>query len=164
MEHIVAAQLKSQIDSNDLENIIQSAYKAGHSTETALLCIQNEIHLSLSKGMPTALVLLDLSAAFDTIDLDTLLSCLSTRFGFTGTVLMRFTTYLLDRSQSVKIGSVISKCFKLNFGIPQGISVFGPLLFSLNTSPPPPLSHLIAKFMDVKYHLYADDFQLSIHL
>ena len=92
-----------------------------------MFCIQNETHLSLSKGMPTALVLLDLLAAFDTIDHDTLLACLSTRFGFTGTVIRWFTTYLLDRIQSVNIGSSTSQCFKLNFGVPQG-SVLCPLL------------------------------------
>ena len=143
VEHIVATQIRSRIDSNDLGKIFQSAHKAGHSTETALLCIQNEIHLSLSKGMPTAFVLLDLSAAFDTIDHDTLLSCMSTRFGFTSTVCRWFTAYLLDRSQSVKIDSVISKCFKLNFGVPKG-SVLGPLLFSLYTSD---LSQVIAKLL-----------------
>ena len=73
VERIVAAQIRSHMDSHDLGNTFQSAYKLGHSTETALLCIKNEIHFSLSKGMPTALVLLDLSAAFDTIDHDTLL-------------------------------------------------------------------------------------------
>ena len=158
VERVVAAQIRYHIDSNDLGNTYQSGYKAGHSTETALLCIQNEIHLSQSKGMPTALVLLGLSAAFNTIDHDTLLTCLSTRFGFTGTVLRWFTTYLLDRFQSVKIGSVISECFKLTFGAPQG-SVLGPLLFSLYTPP----SQIIAKYMDVKYHFYADS-QLFIHL
>ena len=91
VERVVASQIRSHIDSKDLGNTFQSAYKAGHSTETALLCIQNEIHMSLSRGMPTALVLFDLSAAFDTIDRDTLLSCLSTRFGFTGNVLRWFT-------------------------------------------------------------------------
>ena len=70
-----------------LKSSFQSAYKVGHSTETALLCIKNEIHLSLSKGMPTALVPLDLSTAFDTIDDDTLLSGLSARFGFAGSAL-----------------------------------------------------------------------------
>ena len=87
---IVAAQIRSRMDSHDLGNTFQSAYKVGHSTETALLCIKNEIHLSLSKGMPTALVLLDLSTAFDTIDHDTLLSCLSARFGFAGSALKWF--------------------------------------------------------------------------
>ena len=87
VEHIVAAQRRSHIDSNDVGYTFQSTYKAGHSTETALLCIQNEIHMSLSQGTPTALVVLDLSATSDTIDHDTLLTCLFTRFGFTGTVL-----------------------------------------------------------------------------
>ena len=97
VERIVAAQIRSHMDSHDLGNTFQSAYKVGHSIETALLCIKNEIHLSLSKGMPTALVLLDLSAAFDTIDHDTLLSCLSSRFGFAGSALKWFRSYLQDR-------------------------------------------------------------------
>ena len=159
VERVVASQIRSHMDSNDLGNTFQSAYKAGHLTETALLCIQNEIHLSLSRGMPTALVLLDLSATFDTIDHNKLLACLSTRFGFSGNVL-RWFTYLLDHFQSVKIGSAVSDCFKLNFGVPQG-SVLGPLLFSLYTSP---LSKVIAKFKDVKYHFFADDSQLFVHL
>ena len=58
----------------NLDNPHQSAYKTGHSTETALLHIKNEIHLSLSRGKPSALVLLDLLAAFDTIDHDTLVT------------------------------------------------------------------------------------------
>ena len=87
VEHIVTAQIRSHIDSHDLGNTFQSAYKVEHSTETTLLCIKNEIHLSLSKGMPTALLLPDLSAAFDKSDHDTLLSRLSVRFGFAGSVL-----------------------------------------------------------------------------
>ena len=122
------------MNSHDLGNTFQSAYKVGHSTKTALLCIKNEIHLSLSKGMPTALVLLDLSAAFDTIDHDTLLSCLSARFGFAGSALKWFRSYLQDHFQSVKICSSLSNLFKLKFGVPQG-SVLGPLLFSLYTTP-----------------------------
>ena len=58
VERIVAAQIRSHMDSHDLGNTFQSAYKVGHSTESAL-CIKIEIHLALSKGMPTALVLLD---------------------------------------------------------------------------------------------------------
>ena len=160
VEQIVAAQIRSHMDSHDLGNTFQSAYKVGHSTETALLCIKNEIHLSLSKGMPTALVLLDLSAAFDTIDHDTLLSCLSSRFGFDGSALKWFRSYLQDRFQSVKIGSSLSNLFKLKFEVPQG-SVLGPLLFSLYTTP---LSQVIRKYTGVRYHFYADDTQLFIHL
>ena len=100
VEQIVAAQISSHMDSNDYGNTFQPAYKAGDLTETALCyiqnnihmslskgCIQNKIHMSLSKGMPTAQILFDLSVAFDTIDHDTLLTCLSRRFGFTETVL-----------------------------------------------------------------------------
>ena len=106
VERIVAAQIRS----HDLGNTFQSAYEVGHSTKTALLCIKNEIHLSLAKGMPTALVLIDLPTAFDTIDHDTLLSCLSARFGFPGSALKWFRAYLQDRFQSVKIGSSFQIC------------------------------------------------------
>ena len=154
VERVVAAQIGSHIDSNDLGNTFQSAYKAGHSTEIALLCIQNEIYLSLSKGMPMALLLLDLSADFNTINHDTLLTCLSTRFGFTGTVLRWFTTYLPDRFQSVKIGSVISECFKLNFGLPQ----VSENKLKLN---PGKTEFIIFGSMD-KYKLLKDSFPVNI--
>ena len=160
VQRIVAAQIRSHMDSHDLGNTFQSAYKVGHSTETVLLCIKNGIHLALLKGMPTALVLLDLSAAFGTIDHDTLLSCLSARFGFAGSDLKWFRSYLQDCFQSVKIGSSLSNLFKLKFGVPQG-SVLGPLLFSLYTTP---LGQVIRKYTGVKYHFYADNTQLFIHL
>ena len=86
----MAAQIRSHLDSHDLGNTFQSVYKVGHSTETALLCIKSEIHLSLSKGMPTTPVLFDLSTAFNTIDHDTLFSCLSARYGFVGSALKWF--------------------------------------------------------------------------
>ena len=63
----MANQLRDYLHAHGLENSYQSDYKAGHSTETALLLIKNEVHLTLARGKPTALVLLDLSAAFDTI-------------------------------------------------------------------------------------------------
>ena len=81
VERVVAKQLLEHIHVHSLDNPYQSAYKTGHSTETALLSIKNEVHLSLSRGKPTALILLDLSAAFDTIDHSTLLQCLQTWFG-----------------------------------------------------------------------------------
>ena len=155
----MAAQIRSHMDSHECGNTFQSAYKVGHSTETALLCIKNEIHLSLSKGMPTALVLLDLSAAFHTINHDTLLSCLSARFGF-GSALKWFRSYLQDRFQSVKISSSLLNLFKLKVGVTQG-SVLGPLLFSLYTTP---LGQVIRKNTGIKYNFYADDTQLFIHL
>ena len=85
VECVVAKQLVDHIHGHGLDNSYQSAYKSGHSTETALLFIKNDIHLSLSRGVATALVLLDHSAAFETIDHSTLLSCLQDWFGVGGT-------------------------------------------------------------------------------
>ena len=105
VECVVAKQLLEHIHVHYLDNPYQSAYKAGHSTETALLSIKCEVHLSLSRGEPTALVLLYLSAAFDPTDHSTLLSCLRIWFGVGGSVLKWFTSDLTDCHQSIKIGS-----------------------------------------------------------
>ena len=160
VECVVAKQLVDHIHHDGLDNSYQSSYKSGHSTETALPSTKNDIHLSLSRGEATALVLLDLSAAFDTIDHSTLLSCLLDWFGVGGSALKWFSSYLTERYQSVKIGSTLSDLQKLLFGVPQG-SVLGPLLFSLYTSP---LSTLIGKHKGVNFHFYADDTQLYVHL
>ena len=134
--------------------------KLGHSTETALLSIKNDVHLALARGEATAVVLLDQSAAFDTIDHGTLLDCLSSWFGVGGVVLEWFKSYLSDRSQCVKIGSILSDTKKLLFGVPQG-SVLGPILFSLYTTP---LSKVIRNHPGIGFHFYADDTQLYVHL
>ena len=84
VEGVVARQLVDHIHQHGLDNPYKSAYKSGHSTETALLSIKNDIHLSLSHGEATALILL---AAFDTIDHTTLLSCLLDWFGVAGSAL-----------------------------------------------------------------------------
>ena len=160
VERVVASQLSRHVSLHGLENEYQSAYRRGHSTETALLSIKNQIHLSLARGEATAVVLLDQSAAFDTIDHDKLLDCLRKWFSVGGRCLDWFKSYLSDRTQCIKIGSVLSEARKLKFGVPQG-SVLGPIFFSLYTTP---LSKVISKHPDVKFHFYADDTQLFIHL
>ena len=160
VEWVVARQLTSHIKNNKLDNPHQSAYKPGHSTETALLSIKNEVHLSLARGEPTALVLLDLSAAFDTIDHNILLGYLKSWFGLGGTALRWFASYLRNRCQAIKIGSTLSELSNLIYGVPQG-SVLGPSLFSLYTTP---LSKIIRLHPHIKFHFYADDTQLYIHL
>ena len=78
LEKVVANRLRSHIYKNGLSNVSQSAYKQFHSTETALLKVHNDINLNIDNGKVTALTLLDISAAFDTIDHNILITRLST--------------------------------------------------------------------------------------
>ena len=158
IERVVSRQLKSHLSANNLDNIFQSAYKSGHSTETILLKIKSDIHLNLSQNKPTVLTLLDLSAAFDTIDHELLEERLKSEFGFSGNVSKWFCSYMSDRKQSVKVNASVSIAKLLNCGIPQG-SVLGPLLYILYTAP---LSAIISKYNNLCHHLYADDTQVYI--
>ena len=138
-------------------NPLQSAYRPGHSTETALLLTLNSIYKSADSGQATLLVSLDLSAAFDTIDHDLLISRLYNSFGISGPVLSWLKSYLNNRSQSVRVGSASSSSFTLSTGVPQG-SVLGPVLFSIYISP---ISSVIAAH-NLQHQQYADDTQLFI--
>ena len=138
-------------------NSCESAYKVGHSTETALLAITDDILLSLDRGENVFLVLLDLSAAFDTVNHSRLLSRLQDTFGIQGTVLKWFKSYLTNRSQFVNIHASNSSVRELTVGIPQG-SVMGPVLYLLSTTP---LADVIRSH-GLDYHMYADDNQLYL--
>ena len=142
-----------------MSNKLQSACKKFHSAESALLKVENDVLLNMEKGRVTTLTLLDLSAAFDTIDHLTLISRLSSWYGISGTALDWFTSYLSNRCQQVKIHDYISEAVYISFGVPLG-SVLGPILFTLYIAP---LSHVIAEH-DVEHHLYADDTQIYISL
>ena len=157
IKKVVANKLNEFISHEGLLNVNQSAYKSSHSTETALLKIQNDIAFSVDSGKAVALTLLDLSAAFDTIDHSLLYDCLHDWFGLDGTVLLWIKSYLSNRNHKIKIGDSFSEAVILPFGVPQG-SVLGPLLFTLYTSP---LSQVISKF-NVTHHLYADDTQIYL--
>ena len=85
VEKAVADQFTRHILTNHLDEPFQSAYKAFHSTETALVKVQNDILQAIDQRQSVILLLLDLSAAFDTVDHSTLLSRLSTSFGIKGT-------------------------------------------------------------------------------
>ena len=148
------------LDESCLLTGFQSAYRRFHSTESALLNIQDDLFLNMSEGSTTALTLLDLSAAFDTIDHSILFYRLHECYGINGLALSWFESYLSDRTQSVKVGSVLSHPMDLKFGVPQG-SVLGPLLFSMYTNP---LSSIIQSHRGIKHHFYADDTQLYITL
>ena len=154
---LVVSRLNSHINSSHTSNDYQSAYRKFHSTETALLKIHNDILLSMDDSMVTALTLLDLSAAFDTIDHTILLSRLGNWFGVSKNALDWFKSYLTGRSQRIKLGNCLSSRSDLSFGVPQG-SVLGLPLFTLYTTP---RSSLISAHA-IPHDLYADDSQLYV--
>ena len=134
---------------------MQSAYSEHHSTETALLKVKNDILMNMDMGHVTLLVLLDLSAAFDTVDHDILIHRLQSLLGLRGTALEWFRSYLRGRSQQIAINGALSK--KFESGVPQG-SRLGPLLFTIYAS---------KRFSIIKSHLpsahsYVDDTQLYL--
>ena len=153
LERVVAAKLHTHLDEAGLMTASQSAYRKHHSTESALLNIHNDILLNMAKGSVTALTLLDLSAAFDTIDHTILLDRLNGYYGISELALGWFKSYLSGRTQSVKVGSTLSNPVALQYGVPQG-SVLGPILFSLYTNP---ISSIIQSHSSINYHFYADD-------
>lgn len=136
---------------------MQSAYRSHHSTETALVRVCNDILCAVDERKAVILILLDLSAAFDTIDHEILIDRLRHRLGISGTSLEWFRSYLADRTQSIHIQGETSGEAYLHFGVPQG-SVMGPLLFILYTAP---LGD-IARRHGLELHLYADDTQVYI--
>ena len=157
LERVILDRLNSHLSFYNLLLPYQSAYRKFHSTETALLTVHNNIICAMDQGKVTALVMLDLSAAFDTVDHTILLHRLEHWFGISGIALELFKSYLNSRTQSVMCNGVHSELSELNFGVPQG-SVLGPLLFTLYTAP---LGSLLSGF-PINYHLYADDTQLFI--
>ncbi|KAI4889136.1 hypothetical protein NFI96_015148 [Prochilodus magdalenae] len=117
---------------NQLQDINQSGFKPDHSTETALIAVTERLQTARSAKLSSVLILLDLSAAFDTVNQKILLSVL-TDLGITDTA------------------------WKLSTGVPHG-SVLGPLLFSLYTLS---LGEVITSH-GFSYHCYADDTQLML--
>ena len=112
----MSVQLIDHLKINNLYEKYQSAYRALHSTETALLRVQNDLLQAVDKHGGAILVLLDLSAAFDTIDHKKLLNILDVSFGIRGDALKWFESYLTDRTQTVQIGKEFSKSQTLKFG------------------------------------------------
>ncbi len=155
LERVAANQISEHLEIHGLRDSHQSAYRPNHSTETALVKIKNDIDLALDQGDGMLLVLLDLSAAFDTIDHQILLDRLEQTCGITGCVRQWLSSYLSDRTQTVIIGESLSEPRALNIGVPQG-SVLGPLLFSAYIQP----TGAIIKRHNTGHHGYADDTQL----
>ena len=126
IEKVISPRILIHIADNDLIDKFQSVYRCGHSTVTALLRVYSDIVTMVGKGNGSYLVLLDLSAAFDTIDYDTLFVILDKYIRITGSGPQLLKSYFSDRSQRVLIDDVMSGVANIVCGVPQGY-VLGPL-------------------------------------
>ena len=136
---------------------MQSTYRSGHSTETALLKVKTDLLHANDYQEVVCLILLDLSPAFDTVDHCMLLWRLEVCFDIKETALEWIRLYLTGRTQKVSVGKAMSSPVALSFGVPQG-SVLGLILFTLYTCP---LGSICTKH-DINYHMYADDQQIYL--
>ena len=158
LENAALEQLKTHLNSFQYFSKFQSAYRKHHSVETAVCKIYNDLVLRKAAGECAILILIDQSAAFDTVDHEVLLRDLHLA-GVGGRVLGWFRSYLSNRSFRVVIDECVSEEGVMPTGVPQG-SVMGPILFSIYTTE---LGHILES-LGVSYHFYADDTQIYFEL
>ncbi|KAJ0062165.1 hypothetical protein NL108_017132 [Boleophthalmus pectinirostris] len=157
LEKIVFNQINDFMIANNIFEIHQSGFRVHHSTETALVKILDDIRSNMDKKNLSVLVLLDLTAAFDTVDHCILLDRLHYAVGLSGSVFNWFKSFLTNRDFYVSLGEHSSAKCKMECGVPQG-SILGPTLFNLYMLP---LGQVIRRH-GVNFHSYADDTQLYI--
>ena len=158
LEHAAQEQIVGYVSENQLLPDTQSAYQKHRSTETATLKVLSDVYEAADSGKLTLLGLLDLSAAFDTVDHQILLGRLRHSFGISGTVLDWIAFYLTGCTQFVRFNGQSSKTVPVTSGVPQGL-VLGPILFLIYTAE----VILVVRNHGFNVHAYADDLQIYDH-
>ncbi len=155
IEKCALNRLNYHLCENNLFSAHQSAYRAHHSCETAVVKVMDDILCKMDSRSCVIMSLLDFSAAFDTVDHDLLIEKLDKLYNIKGTALQWFRSYLSQRRFSIKINKTISEERPLSFGVPQG-SILGPVLYSLYVKE----IEEIANRLGINVHVYADDIVL----
>ena len=130
IERVVLSRLNVHMDRIGCALPNQYGYKSGYNTESLIIKVTNDLLIASDAKTATVLLLLDLSAAFDTIDKGKLMQILHSEIKIGGNALKWFYSYLFGRTQKVRIGNELSEEVILEFGVPQG-SVLGPILFNI---------------------------------
>ena len=129
-ERIVHNRINAHLTINSLNSSSQYGYKRHHSCETLLLKLVDDILLAVDRKFGIIVLIIDLSAAFDTVDHKLLLNILRSKYKIVGSALEWVKCFLTNRTQRVKIGKSLSDSLTVLFGVAQG-SILGPLLFNL---------------------------------
>ena len=157
LEKAIYDQLYHHVQSNQLHSHFQSAYRKHHSCETAMLRTVTDIQEMLADKSYVALVLLDLSAAFDTVDHRLLLCRLENHFQIKGNALELIRSYLDKRTFRIVINDTIGDPTFIRYGVPQG-SILGPFFYDLYTYE----IEQIVQQHGMMVHIYADDIQIYL--
>ena len=128
LEKAAIAQFMEHCDMHQLLPDFQSAYRTNFSCETALIKLLDDLLWAMEQQKVTAVMAIDLSAAFDTVDHDVLQSVLRNKFGIHSNALSWFDSYLRNRDCKINVGASYSSSRQLDFSVPQG-SCAGPILF-----------------------------------
>ena len=158
LERVISSQLIIYLTNNTIPNIFQSAYLPHKSTEFTLTLITSDLLSGLNNNRGTILVLLEISSAFDTLDQNVLIHRPSA-IGITGITLNWFTSYITNRSSSIRINTHSSPSRSITYGVPHG-SILGPLLFNIDLLP---MFDIFTHYPDISFHTYADDLQLYLN-
>ena len=152
IEKCVLRQLNCHLHDHNLHVKSQSGYKKYHSCETAMIKVINDIQIEMQQNNITVVLMLDQSAAFDTVDIPILITKLQNDYNIHSDALKWLSSYLLGRTFSVVVNDEESNEVSMEYGVPQG-TILAPLLYTMYTAD---LNKLVEN-LGLKIHSFADD-------